>query len=274
MNKFRIKDSLDAAVYRAYNLLSGALFHLDVEARRLIRGNLAFKNIHQNERCFILGTGPSLAKLTSDQIENLKPEVLFGVNSFYKTDLASVLQPKYYALMDDLYWKELSDVFSEVAAKFASNRPTFITDSRARSLIESLSPAAATPVYIYAKKYPITEMSEEITQNVFATMNVVSTCILAAIYMGFKEIYLLGCDYNCFGNAGGHCYDDEEELDGKKDFDGFAKNLAFYLRFYWITTEFHYLIAKLAKRRGVKVINLTPTSLLDAYPRRPVSDVL
>ena len=80
--------------------------------------------------------------------------------------------------------------------------------------------------------------------------------------MGFKNIYLLGCDYNAFCTAGkGHAYDDKSEL-AQTDY-----NLAFYLKFYWITTEVHYLIAKLAKKRGVNIINLTPGSLLDAYPR-------
>lgn len=273
MNKFKIKNSLDNVIYRAYNYLSNILFFFDFEARRILKKNVAFRDIHKNERCFILGTGPSLALLTEYQLDKLKSEVLFGVNSFYKTGHASVLQPKYYVLMDDLYWKELGGVFREVANKFAVNPPTFITDQRARGVIDGLQ-LADPQVFVYAKKYPTKEMSDDITKNIYATMNVVSSSIIVALYMGFKEIYLLGCDYNYFGGTGGHCYDDKDELDGKKDYDGFAKNLAFYLRFYWITTEFHYLIAKLAKAKGVKVVNLTPTSLLDAYPRISVSDVL
>jgi hypothetical protein len=98
--------------------------------------------------------------------------------------------------------------------------------------------------------------------NIFAAMNVVSFSILAAMFMGFKKINLLGCDYNAFcTNGKGHAYDDKSEL------GQFKYNLAFYLRFYWITTEIHYLIAKLAKRNGVEVINMSEGSLLDAYPK-------
>jgi hypothetical protein len=93
-------------------------------------------------------------------------------------------------------------------------------------------------------------------------MNVVSYSILAAIYMGFKKINLLGCDYNAFCTAGvGHAYDDKSELSGS------TYNLGFYLKYYHLTTEFHYLIAQLAKERGVEVVNMTPGSLLDAYVR-------
>lgn len=268
MNKFDIKDGLDRLIYRAYNLLSDVLFHLAPETKRLVAKNAAFRNIHQNERCFILGTGPSLGLLTSDQINILASETLFGVNSFYKADIASVLKPKYYGLTDDLYWKDWKRVFGEVIDKFSENPPIFITDPRARELIEGLH-LVERAIYVYAKKYPTNTMSDELTRNTYATMNVVSTSILVAIYMGFKEIYLLGCDYNAFCSAGrGHCYDDEEEL------DGISYNLAFFLKYYWITTEFHYLIARLAKEKGIKIVNLAPASLLDAYPRKQVSEVL
>lgn len=268
MSKFDIKDDFDKNIYRAYNLFSEVLFRFRPEARNLVAKNSAFRNIHQNERCFILGTGPSLGQLTSDQIKKLSGETTFGVNSFYKADIASKLRPKYYALTDELYRNEWKGVFGEVIDKYSDNPPTFIADPRAKNVIESLL-IDEQPIYIYAKKYPTNKMSDELTQNTYITSNVVSTCILAAMYMGFKEIYLLGCDYNAFCNAGrSHCYDDEKEL------EGFSYNLAFFLKYYWITTEFHYLIAKLAKEKGVKIVNLAPDSLLDAYPRMPVSAVV
>lgn len=268
MSKFDVKDKIDGYIYRLYNVLSSTLFAFDFKSKRLVEKNFALRNSHEGERCFILGTGPSLGLLTEGQVNNLKSEVLFGVNSFYKAGMASTLKPRYYALMDDLYWKDWSRVFGEVVDAFSDNPPVFITDPRAQGLVESLS-LEADPIYVYAKKYPTKEMSEDISGNIYATINVVSTSILVAMYLGFKEVYLLGCDYNAFCTAGrGHCYDDEKEL------DGIHYNLAFFLKYYWITTEFHYLVAKLAKEKGVKIANLTPTSLLDAYPRRPVSDVL
>jgi len=87
--------------------------------------------------------------------------------------------------------------------------------------------------------------------------------------MGFKEIYLLGCDYNLFCSKGAsHCYDDEKELADLPTY-----NLAFYLKYYHLTTEFHYMIREEAKSRGVDVINLTEESLLDAYPKKSIESV-
>jgi hypothetical protein len=112
-------------------------------------------------------------------------------------------------------------------------------------------------------------MSDQLDKNIYAAMNVVSYSILAAFYMGFKKIFLLGCDYNAFcTNGRGHAYNDNSELSQSQ------YNLAFYLKFYWITTEFHYLIEKLARSKGIEVINLTPVSLLDAYRKDSLDRVI
>jgi hypothetical protein len=269
MSKFDLKDKIDMCLYKTYNVLSTFLYVIDHKSRRLIKNNVAFKDIHEDGRCFILGTGPSLNSLSQEEREKLKKEVLFGVNSYHRSDIASTLVPKYYALLDERYRQDLSHFFKEVVTRFSDAPPTFIADYRAKELLEDLD-LENSQIFVYAKKYPTDIMSDDISKNIYVTMNVVSNCILVASYMGFKEIYLLGCDYNAFCSAGGlgHCYDD------KKDPDVISYDLAFFLKYYWLTTEFHYLIAQFAKKKGIKVVNLTPGSLLDAYPRAPVSSVL
>ena len=268
MNKFDIKDYIDKLIYCAYNMVADVLFSVNFDVKKIIKGNAAFKSIHAGERCFILGTGPSLNDLSNDQVERLKSEIIFGVNSLYKSDVVSGLCPKYYTLVDNLYWETSSSVFQEVGDKYKINPPVFLTDPRAKEIIDNLQ-LDQKAIYIHAKKYPTHKMSAEITNNIFGAMNVISYSILVAIYMGFREIYLLGCDYNAFcGFGSGHCYDDKDEM------GSVSYNLAFYLKYYHITTEFHYLIAKLAAEKGVKIVNLTKGSLLDAYPRQDSSVVL
>jgi hypothetical protein len=268
MSKFEIKDGIDKVIFNFYNLIADFLFVFNFPARKLLKANRAYENKHDGERCFILGTGPSLNALTKSQANALGSEVIFGVNSLYKVEAAASIYPRYYALLDNLYWEQWSPTFAEVVEKYKQNPPIFITDLRARSLATRAN-EGAQHLLIYSKKYPINKMSEDLHKNIFAAMNVISYSIISAIYMGFKEVYLLGCDYNAFCTQGkGHAYDDKSEVNQS------SYNLAFYLRFYWITTEFHYLISALAKRRGVHIINLTPNSLLDAYERKPVEQTL
>lgn len=264
MNKFNLKDKIDQIIYITYNLLAEIFFQFNFKVKKKIKKNLFFKNKHKGERCFIIGTGPSLNKLNEAQVISLNKEVVFGANSFYKAKAVNSINPTYYALVDNLYWEEKDYTFTEVIKKYEQCPPTFITDLRAQGLAEKAYPEKQH-VFVYSKKYPTVKVSEKIDSNIYVTMNVISCCILVAIYMGFKEIYLIGCDYSAFCNL-------KEEY--KSDDKHPTFNLAFYLKFYWITTEFHYLIAKLAIEKNINIVNLSQGSLLDAYPMGVIDKVI
>ncbi|CAM8664418.1 6-hydroxymethylpterin diphosphokinase MptE-like [Comamonadaceae bacterium] len=255
-------------MYQGYNLLSDLLFLFKGDAKRIIKTNALYQNIHQGETCYILGTGPSLNNLTPKQISALENEIVFGTNSLYKAKITETITPRYYALLDNLYWEQWSHTFSDVHEKYRINPPVFITDLRAKNFAACAN-KNHQHIHIHSKKYPTTKISDQLHKNIYAAMNVVSYCILAASYMGFKKIYLLGCDYNAFCTSGkGHAYNDSSELSQAN------YNLAFYLKFYWITTEFHYLIEQLTRSKNIEVINLTDGSLLDAYKRLSTETIL
>ena len=268
MNSFELKEKLDKVFYLTYNIISDLVFFFKFSLKKELKNNLKFKELHKNERCFILATGPSLSNLNDTEIEALTKEVTFGVNSFYKVKQTNKIVPKYYFLLDNLYWEEWSYTFKEIEMRYTSNCPIFITDFRAKPFVNKKI-NEMNNIFLYMKKYPVNYISSDLDKNMFIGMNVVATAILSAIYFGYKEIYLVGTDYSAFCNNGrGHAYDDKDEL-SKVDY-----NLAFYLKFYWIGTEFHYLIYKFAKENGVQIVNLSTNSLLDAYPKANISDIL
>ena len=68
--------------------------------KRIIRGNprvKRFKDVHKGERCFIIGTGPSLNVTNFDFI---KDEIIFGVNTLYTGLLKFGITCDYYAVSD------------------------------------------------------------------------------------------------------------------------------------------------------------------------------
>jgi hypothetical protein len=271
MSKFDTKDKIDRFLYRTYNILSDLLFHLNPSVKLALEHNRLFKDKHKGERCFIFGTGPSLKSLTTSQIEILRNEIVFGVNFFYKVEELESVVPTYYTLVDDLFRGRFTQTFSDVVYKYKDKPPAFVTDLRVKHLVEQVSPKVPH-IFIYARKYPVDRVSEKLDDNLFATMNVISQSIVTAIYMGFKEIYLIGCDYNIFCTAGKgrveHAYDKVNEK------HTMIYNLGDYLKFYWLITEVHYLIEKLGQEKNVKIINATPDSLLDAYPRVSIAEAL
>lgn len=268
MNKFELKDAFDKLIYKGFNILSEILFYIKKDERALVAKNIEHKEKHRGEKLFIIGNGPSLNTLNHKHYEYISKHISFAVNFFYKNDKFPDFIPTYYAIVDPLcitkeYWK----MYEEVSTKYKES--TLITHYRAKKMVDKLD-LKHEPIYLYSKKYPTDYIESDISSNSFITMNVVSTCILTAIYMGAKEIYLIGTDYNSFASRDEvHFYKEDEALKGKIE-----NRLGYQLKYYHITTEFHYLIAALAKKKGVKIVNLCETSLLDAYPLGRFEDLM
>lgn len=271
MSKFDLKDRFDETLYKGFNFLSDVIYFFNKRKLSFVANNEDLKDKHRGERCFILGTGPSLNLISKECVKKLLSEFTFGVNSLYKAEVFRDVYPEYYALVDTKYLTISSDEYGKVLDRYRDKKPIIITDYRAKKILDNLG-CSSNSIFIYQKNYPVKYMRCDLSKNSSITMNVVGTCIQAAMHMGFKEIYLLGCDYNAFCNLGyGHCYDDKKELALLKQPN---YNLAFYLKFYHLTTEFHYLLKKEADNRGVSIINLTESSLLDAYPKSKLSNVI
>lgn len=270
MSKFDTKDKVDGLLYKSFNLISDMIYFFKFRVRSETKLNQKFKDRHRGKRCFILGTGPSLGDLPKSFFSSLSDETIFAVNSLYKADFASCIYPDYYVLVDTKYLGVSSGEYSNICQKFLANPPVLITDYRAKNKVKGLD-GFSDVLWLHQKHYPVNSMRVDISRNSSITMNVIGTAIQSAIYMGFSEIYLLGCDYNAFCNFGyGHCYDDTEET---KKLKQPHYNLGFYLKYYWLTTEFHYLLRKCADSNGVNIVNLTERSLLDAYERRSLETV-
>lgn len=266
MSFFELQERFNRYIYRGFNIVSDATFHLNFSLKKDIQKNSLYKGLHKGERCFILGTGPSLNNLKDRDLEFLQRETVFGVNSLYKADICKDIFPKYYVLMDNNFWGASSNTFPNVSEAYRERQPIFITDYRAKHLV----PPSNKYILLFAKNYPVDDMRSSLDGNISITMNVVGFSILSALYMGFKEIFLLGCDYNLFCSAAqNHCYDDSIENRELEKGD-----LGFLLKYYALTTEFHYLIRRSAVKYGVNVVNLTPESLLDAYPKGSLHSLL
>ena len=268
MNKFELKERMDKCLYSLYNVIADIIFLFRFKEKRLLKNNSRYENIYKSKRCFILGTGPSLSKLTPQQIDFLKKEVVFGVNSFYKAPIVKEIIPKYYFLVDNAYWERIPNTYTDVFEQYKDADTILVTLSAAEFRVKELG-IKMPVIYQYCHNYPIKNVRFDFSKNTSITMNVVGNAITLAMYMGFHEIYLLVCDYNSFAFSHEvHCYDDKDEPRELKN------RMAFLLKYYGITTEFHYLIQKTAQKNGRKIVNLTDGSLLDAYEFGHIDDII
>ena len=72
-----------------------------------------YKNIHQGQRCFIIGTGPSL---TTDDLELLKDEITFGSNRIFEIYSRTDWRPTYYMNQDFQLIEKYADEIEKLDA--------------------------------------------------------------------------------------------------------------------------------------------------------------
>jgi len=149
-----------------------------------------FKDIHKGERCFIIGTGPSLR---STNLTLLNDEITFGVNGLFVGLEYFGIKPRYWGFSDprtiESYYKQVflldTTIFLAVGA-----REWYLNN------ISQFEEFNNDPIVLMAIPSPVlVPFSTDLTQGVTCGRTVVyDVCLQVVYYMGFNRVYLVGCD--------------------------------------------------------------------------------
>lgn len=275
--KERLKQS--KAVVSIYENFAALYYYMlasknAIESRKILTKEdiekiRSYKDIHKGERCFIIGTGPSQ---NVHDLEMLKDEVTFTVNTGYKAYAKTQWRANYYVMMDD----NGSDILKEVLNGTDQYDGIFCSSllNNYGSTGEEIRLAEnASNVFMFdtvwnkilPKLFPIAKFSDDISRVVYCGKTVVYACIQIAAYMGFSEIYLSGidCDYS---NPLMH----SEIMD-----NGMRENMRKQLvKSGELMRKQFDALAKLLSQYHVKVYNATRGGALEAFSRVALEDVL
>ena len=158
----------------------------------------SFAGTHGGERCFIVCTGPSL---TLEDVEKLKGEYTFGLNSITKLFPRTDWRPSFYVVEDLAAYISLENELLASRLEYC-----FTSDL----LIKKLNPKVDFIAYPFDRRnHPLvvyhqsTKPDLEFSGNAYSIVNgaytVAFSALQLAVYMGFKEIYFIGCDCNYNG---------------------------------------------------------------------------
>lgn len=263
----------------------------DSEIKALLDRNLRFKNIHKGHRCFILGNGPSL---NDEDLSCLEKEYVFTVNQIARHKDFKKVNSNYHFWADPVFFK------------VDNNKPgdMEMLESMRMVNMDGNVPQCFFPIEQvgFIKQY---NLDNDISANYFATGlqtyegfdetidytkfvpefgTVVMWCITMAVYMGFSEIYLLGCDTtgiittinSALNNIDNSTYAyqvTENEKSRLKDIlnkvplticiEAQLNTLLQYDRLY-----------KYCKNRGIKLVNCSSKTIIESVPRMRLNDVL
>lgn len=213
-----------------------------------------FRNINQNGRCFIVGTGPSLRMEDLDKLEKYH-EKSIGVNRVYLAFEKTDWRPDYYVVSDAYCIEEDEEIIKSFSAghKFVSDAyPPFWEATKADNIYRY-----HTHWFMAPGKLPA--FSEDIRYGIYGSGTVTYEAIQLAAYMGFREIYLLGVDFSFSENYKAVENHFSPQYYKKKSQTGvFAKEQVFNA----------FLAAKkYADEHGIKIYNATRGGKLEVFER-------
>lgn len=214
------------------------------------------KDKYKGKRCFIVATGPSL---NFDDLEKLNKnhEFCMSLNTIFASFKDTSWRPDQYVVVDvaaiNSYDMEIRKM--DVKEKFIADASI---DFDYNSLTEEF--------YVFHSVFSKSVLeqgliSEDFSKYAYNSGTVTAVCIQLAIYEGFQEIYLLGCDCSYFKTGIEH-FNEPEELRIKK-FD--MMNDAVKMLTYHINA--YQKIKNYADKKGIKIYNATRGGYLEVFER-------
>ena len=222
-----------------------------------------YKGIHKNERCFIVATGPSL---TMQDLELIRDEYTFSMNSIVNIFDETSFRPTYYLLQDGHVEKRLREKIQKL--DLYSTCDLFLGLCNYYSDSVSITKKTYKRYYKEANWYNLNYtyhcfnsyyhpdnvkmgFSEDLKIEALDGFTVTYTAIELAVYMGFKEIYLLGCDTT----FGGHVGEANSDKHPGKDEPAFFNILAYEEA------------KRFGDKHGIQIYNATRGGMLEVFPR-------
>lgn len=258
--------------------------------RPILKKNLELKDSQKGKRCFIIGNGPSIK---DQNLLKLSGEQTFVVNTFWNHPQFKEINPKYYIITDtDVFPKKESDNYW--SQELLNKKYIIEGNPETKMLLNILGKDTIekNDIYPQNKKYYLVlggyfnengRFNIRIDETIPHTKNVIITCLIAAAYMGFEEIYLLGCEHDFLAHPNlyswKHFYEEEKiNIHDKKDQEYFRLAKPSYEaqidQVKTLFRNYRLLKTKLSvERPKIRIFNVTPNSFLDVFPMVKFEDI-
>lgn len=229
-----------------------------------------FKGKYDGKRCFIIGNGPSL---TGSDLDLIQGEISFACNRIYNIFNKTTWRPDFWMCTDA---ECLADEFQNI--KKLEGPVKFIRSMGKKYDIEEKDQIHKIIIYdrfvLDKSKFMKNSLSTECHK--YFSMSFTVTCeeIEFAMYMGFKEIYLLGVDHN---------YPISIDKSGKKVVDssvrshfggGGSKDANLHYIYIDAATQCYQVYQDYAKQHGIHIYNATRGGKLEVFERVNLDDIV
>lgn len=211
-----------------------------------------FKDIHQNQRCVIIGNGPSLRKM---DLSFLNSEITFGLNRIYLLNQISQASLNYYVCVNPLVLEQFSKDIQNIQC------PKFLSFSGYKHFSSQKDLLFLAPLREWT-------FSTDIARGISEGYTVTYVAMQIAYYMGFTEVVLIGVDHS-FESKG---EPNKEIVMDRPDYNHFSTDY-FHKGIRWQlpdleNSEIAYRLAKVAfERNGRRILDATLGGRLNVFPK-------
>jgi len=214
-------------------------------------------NKHSGERAFLIGNGPSLV---DTNLGLLKNEITFCANTFFNAMKNTVMKPTYYVVSDPCV---LESYHNEI---LSLDTTVILNNGAAHLQMNRCYPSNAKDIHMTKKlglSYFKNDFSKDARHGIYSTKSVLYVMLQYAYFMGFKEVYLVGCDFSFSGER----FDKSETT--RKEGDAMANP-----DFYKIIMEGLEFAKYNYECDGRKIINSTIGGNLTMFDRKELEEVI
>lgn len=191
---YRLREVLPLTIYRSVLRISTELFFLCYERKDILKKNRVLKGAGKGKRAFLLATGPSI---NQEDLRLLAGEDCFSISNFYLHDDIQTINPLFHGfapyhepmiLENYVEWLRQADSALPRQTKILLGHKTF-------GIVQKFGLFPEREIY-YLYLAPWAEKNcVNLEHPILAPQTGPLLLLPLMIYMGYEEIYLLGCDH-------------------------------------------------------------------------------
>ena len=253
----------------------------------LTAGNIRFRDRHKGQRCFILATGPSIQQ---QDLTVLKNEVCIAVSQVYLHDDIRTIAPRYHLIAPwhpPFNFATVQKIFDDFSTYYHDLDVTYFFGYRAYdySVLDFLKafPHYLTPKmnFLHYNGIGLDEANHadtavwDLCRPLFEIRTVIYGAIQLAGFMGFDEIYLIGCDHDYLADvkrvSGHHFYQEKKGVNDAPHLGAFSTE-KWFKEYYDRWCHYRLMQSYLTPRKQ-RIYNATAGGMLDVFPRKTLADL-
>ena len=222
------------------------------------------RNIHSDQRCFLIGNGPSLNLADLDKLGH---DITFACNNIHLAFADTDWRPTYYTVSDPLAAQRYATIISQLAL-------TKIFSDSVKPYFEHAEDIIWLKQIQYERDDDFSDFAFcfDLTKGVYHGATTLYIQLQIALFMGIREVYLLGVDFDykqpsTAGKRSGLGVIIEYEGEANHFHPDYREP---HERWWLANKEFQYKTYSFAKTvyeaYGGRILNASRKTLLDVFP--------